>query len=127
MKKLRQQIYDKYGGKCGYTGKPLDDKWQVDHIIPQILFKVGRYLGDPNHIDNLMPACRIINHYKRGETLEGFRAYMSNFHIRLSKLPKKTQVLKTIKRKEYLNEVARLFDITVDKPFTGVFYFETLQ
>ena len=39
---------------------------------------------------------------------------------------KKTMIEKTLKRKEYLLEVAELFDITPDKPFSGKFYFETL-
>jgi 5-methylcytosine-specific restriction endonuclease McrA len=37
-KKLRFQVYNKYNGLCAYTGTPLDDDWQVDHIIPQFKF-----------------------------------------------------------------------------------------
>jgi 5-methylcytosine-specific restriction endonuclease McrA len=115
----------KYNGLCAYTGKPLDDKWQVDHKTPRLH---GQLLITPieevEHIDNLLPCCRIINHYKRGHTLEGFRKYMMSFHIRLSKLPKNPIVPKSIRRKEYMNEVAGLFGITPEKPFDGVFYFE---
>lgn len=137
-KKLRQQVYDKYGGLCAYTGKPLGDDWQVDHqtSVCKHSWDAAYNCGTPeeylqkvkevNRLENLFPACRIVNHYKRGLDLEGFRRYMSNFHIRLGKLPKKTLVPATQRRKEYLYKVAELFDITPDKPFSGQFYFETL-
>lgn len=126
-KKTRQVVYDKFKGLCAYTGKPLDEKWQVDHLLPQYQVKVlGKVeLTDQvNHIDNLMPAIRIVNHYKRGHNLESFRTYMKGFHLRLAKLPKKTRIEKTLKRIEYMNKIADLFGITVDKPFNGKFYFE---
>ena len=72
-------------------------------------------------------AQKIINHYKRAFDLEFFRDYMKNFHLRIAKLPKNPKVKKSIKHKEYLLEVARLFDITPEKPFSGKFYFETLK
>lgn len=102
----RQEIYNKYGGLCAYTGKPLGDDWQVDHVTSKA--RMGYLRGycktyDErvclNNPDNLLPACRIVN--KRSLDLEGFRSYMKKFHIRLAKLPK----------------VAELFDITPDKPF----------
>lgn len=126
-KKTRQVVYDKFNGLCAYTGKPLDEKWQVDHMLPQYHVKVlGRVeLTDQvNHIDNLMPSIRIVNHYKRGHNLESFRTYMKGFHLRLAKLPKTTRIEKTVKRIEYMNQIAGLFGITVDKPFNGKFYFE---
>ncbi len=123
----RQIVHDKYEGKCAYTGKPLDDKWQVDHMTPKVLYRIGVRQGNMNGIENLLPACRIINHYKRGEHLESFRLSMLSFHIRLAKLPKKTTKEKTLNRIRYMNEVAELFDITVDKPFNGMFYFEQHQ
>lgn len=120
-------IFNKFNGLCAYTGKPLDDKWQVDHIKPQYLFNLGIIEGDKNDINNLIPAIKIINHYKRGNDLEQFRESMLTFHIRLSKLPKKTGVEKTKKRIIYMNTIAQLFGITESNPFNGVFYFETLN
>lgn len=120
----RQRIFNKYGGLCAYTGKPLDDLWQIDHMEPLINYKRGLVKGDYNSFNNLVPAIRIINHYKRSQNLEQFRTYMMNFHIRLGSLPKKTTLQRTELRIKYLNKVAALFDITPDKPFTGKFYFE---
>lgn len=172
-KKLRQQVYDKFNGLCAYTGKPLEDDWQVDHAISkcyseQVLIKEKHWLNlitgeelsmqtfndrhreelekgnrqfgydwkniaskykpikENNSIDNLLPALKIINHYKRAYTVDGFRKFMLTFHERLNKLPKKTLVPATVRRIEYMNEIANHFDITIEKPFNGVFYFETL-
>ena len=79
---------------------------------------------DCNKLENLLPALKIVNHYKRELDIEGFRDYMKRFHIRLSKLPKKTTVTRTIERKKYLMQVAEVFGITEEKPFDGIFYFE---
>lgn len=135
-KKIRQQVFDKYNGLCAYTGKLLGDDWQVDHVTSKIKHEYQTYwnkatlpeikqeLKKVDQLSNLLPACKIVNHYKRGFDLEGFRAYMRTFHTRLSKLPKKPTVQKSIKRKAYMLKVAELFDITPDKPFSGIFYFE---
>lgn len=137
MKKSdREIVFNKFGGKCAYTGKQLGSDWQVDHVTSKIKHEYDTYfnsssveeikdkLKNVNNIDNLFPALRIVNHYKRGHDLDGFRRYMENFHIRLSKLPKKTSLQKTEKRKEYMYKVADAFGITEDIPFDGKFYFE---
>jgi len=134
--KRRDMVYNSFGGLCAYTGKPLADDWQIDHIIPvshpvwyqpeeqrKRVWNISYFKHDA---ENLVPCCRIINHYKRDLDLEGFRKYIMGLHIRLAKLPKKTRVSRTERRKEYLYEVAELFGITTDKPFDGVFYFESL-
>lgn len=167
-KALREQIRKTFGGLCAYTGKPLGEDWQVDHInskykseqvlvydthykhkdtgeiltreeISNLISKDRSILYDYNYfpkktkpvkevdnIENLYPCCRIVNHYKRALDLEGFRRYMLSFHTRLAKLPKSTSVESTKRRIVYMNTIADLFDITVDKPFSGVFYFERI-
>jgi 5-methylcytosine-specific restriction endonuclease McrA len=126
-KKIRQKIFEKYDGRCAYTGKPLDDKWQVDHIEPVFYYTMFRLQGDAHHESNLVPALRIINHYKRAKGLGEFRQYMMTFHNRIAKLPHNPKVAKSIKRKAYMLEVASLFGIEPDKPFSGIFYFETID
>lgn len=136
-KKLKEQVRLKYDGLCAYTGLPLGDDWQVDHVLSKVKndwIKQGytcpngiKSIENVDCIDNLLPALRIVNHYKRSLDLEGFRQYMLQFHIRLSKLPKKTLVHETVKRIEYMNKVATSFGITVEKPFSGIFYFETVK
>lgn len=125
----RKVVYDKFRGLCAYTGKPLGEDWQVDHVHPKShwIWKQLWNTSDPNDIDNLLPATKIINHYKRSHNLESFRMSMMNFHKRLAKLPKKTERAATIRRIEYMQKVAGLFEITPDKPFEGKFFFELLN
>lgn len=127
-KAIRELVHQKYNGLCAYTGKPLGDDWQVDHVTPKCHYQWHQMneTKKPDDVDNLLPAIKIINHYKRSLDLEGFRRYMLEFHIRLAKLPKKTTVIRTQKRKEYMLTVAELFNITADKPFSGKFYYENI-
>jgi len=134
MKKIdRKIIFNKFNGLCAYTGKMLGHDWQVDHIQPcKHTWGEKEKRVNPNviigthKIDNLFPAIKIINHYKRDSSLEEFRKSMMTFHLRLKKLPKNTIVQRTKKRIIYMNTIADLFDITIDKPFNGKFYFETI-
>lgn len=122
----RQAVYDKFRGRCAYTGKPLGEDWQVDHVKPKShwIWHQQWNASDVNEIGNLLPAIKIINHYKRSHNLESFRMSMMDFHKRLAKLPKKTERAATIRRIEYMRKVADLFGITPDKPFEGKFFFE---
>lgn len=114
----RQAVHDKFGGRCAYTGKPLGDDWQVDHIIPKCL-------GGTDDIDNLVPVLAIVNHYKRSLSLKDFKEwYLGGLHERLKKLPKNPKSEQGIRRKAYLLKVAEAFDITPDKPFCGKLWYE---
>lgn len=87
MKINRQEVYDKCGGRCAYCGEEITIKqMQVDHIIPSSFylhhiknkFRVPEFLnhltdGDVNHIDNLLPTCRVCNKWKSAHDLELFR------------------------------------------------------
>ena len=126
-KKLREQIKQKYGGLCAYSGTPLEYDWQVEHIKPKIHFEIGLETGNPDDINNLIPVQKLINHYKRGMTLERFRERLGNLHVRLSKLPKNPRTYKSKKRNEYMQKMAEYFGITPDNPLNMVFYFETIE
>jgi len=126
-KKDREIIRNKYSGKCAYTGTELLPDWQVDHINP-VNRLYGTIMWRQNHnIENMVPCQRIINNYKFNMNLKQFRNFMLDFHLRLKRLPKNPKTEKSKKRKENLLEIAKLFGITPDKPFTGKFYFETLN
>lgn len=76
----------------------------------------------------MVPAQKIINHYKRAFELETFRSWiLGELHLRLKKLPVNPYTEKSIKHKAYLLKVAAYFNITSENPFSGMFYFETLQ
>ena len=102
----RQAVYEqRFGGRCAYTGTPLKDDWQVDHIVPKsraALMTLG----------NLYPAQRIVNHYKRCLDNETFKTWLlGGLHLRLRKLPKNPRTEKGRKRKAYLMEVADVRNI----------------
>jgi 5-methylcytosine-specific restriction endonuclease McrA len=121
----REKVKNKYGGRCAYSGTILEDDWQVDHLIPKIDFKLYLAEGNPNDISNLVPVQGIINHYKRGLSLEDFRNwYLGGLHKRLKKLPKRPRTEKSKKHKAYMLKIANYFGITEDKPFNKEFYFE---
>ena len=109
----RLRVYEKYGGHCGYCGKELKTAkdMQVDHITPKwMVNNKFLVLPDINDINNLMPACRSCNHYKRGDDLEQFRSKMKTLHERVCS--------------HYIGKVALDYSIVEIKPFTGFFYFE---
>ncbi len=133
MKKAdRQKIFDKYLGHCAYCGWQLESDWQADHAISKNHWYMVSVtdIKAVNCIDNMNPACKACNHYKRSHCIEsfgthiGFRDYMKKFHIRLARLPNKTIRKKTEKTKVYMQAIADRYGIAVDKPFSGIFYFE---
>lgn len=116
-----------YGGLCAYSGTPLEDDWQIDHVKPIIRnpFSKEPIFKKDDTIENMVPCQKIINHYKGNLDLESFRKwFLGGLSERMKKLPKNPTTTKSIKRKEYLAKVAQYFDITPDKPFDGTFYFE---
>lgn len=73
----RKTIYEKFNGHCAYCGKEIEyTDMQVDHITPL-------RLGGKDDIDNMFPSCRRCNHYKRGNSLEGFRTAIEAIPIKL--------------------------------------------
>jgi hypothetical protein len=125
--KVRQIIFDKFGGRCAYSGTPLESDWQPDHIKPVVRNGgIMEYKSNDN-IDNMIPCQKLINHYKHSYDLETFRTWLlGGLHTRLKKVPKNPRTTKGAARKKYILKIAEYFGITEDKPFNGKFYFETM-
>ena len=138
----RQRIYEKCDGRCAYTGKPITrHNFQIDHVQPCLRERPTKYETPEERIirlerykrkntdDNLLPCLPIVNHYKRGNGLEGFRKLISTLHVRIAKLHKKNGDIRKgqEKRVKYLKEVAEAFGITSFTPFVGEFWFELEQ
>lgn len=116
LKALRERVYNKFGGHCAYCGQAIAYKnMQIDHYLPQCRerYYAGRCKKDVHAEENLMPACRRCNHYKRARTPKQFRELMTTLHERLASI--------------YILKVAVDFGIAEIKPFDGKFYFEKLQ
>jgi len=126
-KKDRETIRMKFGGKCAYTGTELKPDWQVDHVKPVRRNWTTNTAEHPDahNLDNMVPVQRIVNHYKNSLELELFRTWLlGGLHERLKKVPKNPKSEKSKRRKEYILEVAGLFNIDCSTPFSGRFYFE---
>lgn len=107
--KDRRTVYDKMGGRCAYCGEILDYKdMQVDHFLPV------RGGEDRDNLDNMLPACRSCNHYKRGNTLEGWR-----------KMLEATPTV--LERDCYTYRQAVRFGMVTPTPRKVVFYFEKVH
>lgn len=66
-KSKREAVYRKYDGHCAYCGREIAYKdMQVDHFQP--LRAWGIEDAGTDELDNLMPACRMCNHYKRANS-----------------------------------------------------------
>lgn len=106
-KKTRLSVYEKYGGRCAYCGREIAFKdMQVDHFIPQ----KGWSESGSNDISNLMPACRMCNHYKRAHSLETFRSY-------IREIPRKL-------RENYIYKVGVVYGNVIENEKPVVFFFE---
>lgn len=86
-KKIREDVYNKYGGHCAYCGCELDIKdMQVDHIESVYLAELkNKEVNDS--IDNFMPSCRMCNYYKSTNTIEQFREKLTTMLMRNVRLP----------------------------------------
>ena len=111
-KKKREAVYAKYDGHCAYCGRATDIKdMQVDHFKPQRAWNAED--SGTDDISNLMPSCRMCNHYKRANSLETFRSY-------IAEIPRKL-------RENYIYKVGVAYGNVVEheKPIT--FYFEQME
>ncbi len=104
-KQIREQVYQKYNGRCAYCGHEIAIKdMQVDHIIP-------KRLGGSDSIENYNPSCRTCNHYKRATRLEAWREYFLG------------ELISRI-RKIYIVKVAERYGMVTFNEWDKKFYFE---
>ena len=104
-KEERENIYNKYNGRCAYCGSKIEYKdMQIDHVVPL-------RIGGKDEISNMLPSCRSCNHYKATLDIEGFRKYLSKIHDRLT-------------RDSVAYRVAERFGIVEYKTDKVKFYFE---
>ena len=108
-KKVREAVYQKYNGHCAYCGREIAYKdMQVDHFYP--LRAWGIEDAGTDDISNLMPSCRMCNHYKRANSLETFRRY-------IKEIPRKL-------RQNYIYKVGSVYGNVEEHEKPIKFYFE---
>ena len=108
-KTKREAVYRKYDGHCAYCGREIAYRdMQVDHFKPLRAWN-GEDAGTDD-IDNLMPACRMCNHYKRANPLSLFRRF-------IEEIPRKL-------RGNYIYKVGIAYGEVVENEHPVKFYFE---
>ena len=111
-KKTRIAVYKKYDGHCAYCGRHIAyNDMQVDHFKPQRAWNPEDSGTDA--IENLMPSCRMCNHYKRAHDLETFRQY-------IAEIPRKLQ-------ENYIYKVGIVYGNVLENPKGIKFYFEKVR
>lgn len=106
--KERETVYGKMQGHCAYCGCELAFKdMQVDHVIPL-------KHGGEDTIDNMLPACRGCNHYKRNMELGRWREQIE-------------QIPHVLERGCYTYRRGVSFGVVEPKPHKVVFYFERMN
>ncbi len=111
-KRIRQDVFAKYGGRCAYCGIEITEKsMQVDHIHPKI-FKGS------DDIENLNPACKECNNYKSAAGIELFRTFTKQMLI---------DKLHYLFKSKTKMQVAINFGSIELKKWDGKFYFEKVK
>lgn len=104
----RIKVYEKYDGRCAYCGKKIEYKdMQVDHLE-------AYWKGGADEMSNYMPSCRQCNHYKRGNSLEGFRKLIEEIPVKLN-------------RDSYIFRVGLLYGNVYGRTQPIEFYFEKVK
>lgn len=112
---IRKAVYDKYNGHCAYCGCVIDYKnMQVDHLIPLRNWNDSHTEKELWSIENLMPSCRQCNHYKRANTLQGFREAIEQIPFKL-------------KRDSYIYRIGIKYGMIEVKEHPVIFYFENVK
>lgn len=126
MKKNRDIIFNKFGGKCAYCGADLVKGWHIDHFHP--IVRIASYDKDkmqwkqdgtcrnPENecIENYMPSCASCNIIKGSNTLERFRVVISEFINSLN-----------LYSTQY--KFAKRYGLVTEEIKPVVFYFETCK
>lgn len=108
-KAKREEVYKKYDGHCAYCGREIEYKdMQVDHFQPLRAWCIDD--AGTDDMSNLMPSCRMCNHYKRANSRETFRRY-------IEEIPRKL-------KENYIYKVGVVYGEVEEKSHPVKFYFE---
>lgn len=112
-KTQREQLRNKYDGRCAYCGDQLPDKWHADHIEPIVRFGVGGVCEKPenNRLDNFNPSCPSCNIIKGSNSLEAFRKTVAGF-------------VKSLNRDSTQYKFAKRYGLLAETEIDVTFWFE---
>lgn len=111
---IRQQIFDKYGGKCAYCGCDLVKGWHKDHIEPIVRnFSDNKICEHPERDteENYNPSCASCNRMKSSMSIETFRGNIKMF-------------VQSLNRYSVQYNFAKRYDLVQETDNDVIFYFE---
>ena len=121
----REKVFQKFNGRCAYSGAILPEKWEIDHLTPVQRKVKGVDIVEKNKIENLMPTFKFLNMFKKNRDLEAWRNYLLGFHKRIGR--GKVNGVDMRMRAKNTEKLLNVFNIKKDNPFSGVFYFEKIE
>lgn len=132
MTRERDQVYNKYGGKCAYCGNLLGKRWHIDHLEPvhrvnklktvydeagfflERKFVFDKYMHpERDSFSNKMPACASCNINKGSYDLESWRRMIKKYIENLNNLSTPYKM-------------AKRFGLIEEKEVEVKFYFEII-
>lgn len=113
-KQQREQLKQKFGGRCAYCGDLLSDRWHADHIEPIVRNWTNGTCERPenNRIDNFNPSCSSCNIVKNSLSLENFRQLIGGF-------------IKSLNRDSTQYKFSKRYGLIEEKEAEVKFFFET--
>lgn len=110
-KKQREELRQKYDGRCAYCGIILPKRWHADHLIP--IRRGSDYKAEFDVFDNLMPSCPQCNIAKHEFSIADWKEWIK-IHIRSL-------------NKQANYRVAKSFGLIEEREIDVVFYFEKVK
>lgn len=123
----REQVRQKYAGRCAYCGEPLPARWHADHFEPVLrelrVVETRRGFalrsGPPTRPDldvlaNNMPSCPPCNISKHSMSLEQWRAWLAG-HI------------ESLNRYTPIYRMAKKYGLLCETGAAVTFYFERIE
>jgi hypothetical protein len=127
MKYNRDELKQKYEGRCAYCGCLLEGKWHADHVVP--VRRTVKYITTPDGfkkkvrvfenpeldtIENLVPACASCNINKHSMTVEQFRDSIY-------------QYVESLNKRMVQYQMAKKYNLITETGLPIKFYYETRQ
>lgn len=109
---VRQLIYNKYNGKCAYCGCQLNNKFNIDHIIP-LKRNMKSIVKGENIISNYNPSCISCNCSKSTYDLETWR---NELKLKVKRLNRDSS--------QYV--ISKRFGLITENEIDVTFYFEKI-
>lgn len=123
-KKMRQQVLNKYSGRCAYCGCDIQLKgMHVDHMLPirrskDYSLTLAKWIDtEPSHperdcIENMMPSCASCNINKHRMSIEDFRGMIAGF-------------IRSLNERITQYKIAKRYGLIQETPKEIKFYYET--